>query len=152
MATSKAFEFAKQNPIITGVGTLAVGFVLYRVIKRATDPKEKIPVKPDLPPIPPAEKKYSYPSEQYAEWADSLQAAFDGAFTDNKRVRQIMSQLKTKGDVVALISAYGRRAHGTGFGWDTDPLTLSGAITYEMLPSDIEKYVNIPLSKTGFKF
>lgn len=152
MATNKVFEFAKANPIITGVGTLAVGFVLYRVIKRATDPKERIPPKPPIPPIPPAERKYSYPSEQYAEWADALQIAFDGGGTDNNRVRAIMSQMKTKGDVVALISAYGRRAHGTGFGWDTDPLTLAGALTYEMYASDIEKYVNIPLSKTGFKF
>jgi hypothetical protein len=57
-----------------------------------------------------------------------------------------------KGDVVALISAYGRRVIGSGFGWDSNPMTLSQAITDEMSKSDIEKYVNIPISKTGFKF
>lgn len=152
MATSKAFEFAKANPIITGVGTLALGFVLYRVIKRITNPAEKIPEKPPIPPIPPVERKYSYSSEQYAEWADSLQQAFSGAFTDNDRVRTIMNYMKTKGDIVALISAYGRRVYTTPFGFDSDAMTLSQAITDEMSKSDIEKYVNVPLSKTGFKF
>lgn len=152
MATNKAFEFAKSNPILTGVGTLAVGFILYRVIKRITDPAERIPPKPPVPEIPPAERKYTYPSEQYFEWADSLQQAFTGAFTDNDRVRTIMGYMKTKGDVVALISAYGRRVITTPFGWDSSPMTLSQSITDEMSKSDIEKYVNVPLSRTGFKF
>lgn len=152
MASNKVFEFAKANPIITGVGTLAVGFILYRVIKRLTSPEERIPPKPPIPEIPPAERKYSYSSEQYAEWADSLQQAFSGGGTDEDRVRTIMQYMKTKGDVVALISAYGRRVIGTGYGWDSEPMTLSQVITDDMSKSDIEKYVNIPLSKTGFKF
>jgi len=152
MAESKLYDFARRNPVLTGVGTLTVGFIIYRVVKRITSPEERIPPKPPIPEIPPAERKYSYSSEQYAEWADSLQQAFDGAFTDNDRVRTIMSYLKTKGDVVALISAYGRRVIASPYLWDTEPMTLSQSITYEMSKSDIEKYVNIPLSKTGFKF
>ena len=152
MGESKLYDFAKRNPVLTGVGTLTVGFIIYRVVKRITSPDEKIPPKPPIPEIPPAERKYSYSSEQYAEWADSLQQAFDGAFTDNDRVRTIMGYMKTKGDVVALISAYGRRVIASPYLWDTEPMTLSQSITYEMSKSDIEKYVNIPLSKTGFKF
>ena len=152
MAQSKLYDFASKNPILTGVGSLAVGYALYRVIKRLTTAGEMIPPKPPIPPIPPAERKYSYTAEQYAEWADSLQAAFDGLGTDNDRVKSIMSYMKTKGDVVALINAYGRRVFGTGYGWDTDAMTLSQSLTYEMSPSAIDKYVNVPISKTGFKF
>jgi hypothetical protein len=152
MAQNKFYDFAKRNPVITGVGTLTVGFIIYRVVKRLTSPEERIPPKPPIPEIPPAERKYSYSSEQYAEWADSLQQAFDGAGTDEDRIRTIMQYMKTKGDVVALISAYGRRVVSSGFGWDSSPMTLSQAITDEMSKGDIEKYVNIPISKTGFKF
>jgi hypothetical protein len=149
---SKFIDFAKRNPVITGVGTLVVGYTTYKVINRLINPAEKIPERPPIPPIPPAERKYSYTAEQYPEFADALEEAFDGAFTDNKRVQSVMEKMKTKGDVVALISAYGRRVITSPFGFDTDAMTLARTISYEMDTSDIEKYVNIPLSRTGFKF
>jgi hypothetical protein len=149
---SKIIDFAKRNPVVTGVGTLVVGYTTYKVINRLINPAEKIPERPPIPPIPPAERKYSYTAEQYPEFADALEEAFDGAFTDNKRVKSVMEKMKTKGDVVALISAYGRRVITTPFGFDSDAMTLARTISYEMDTSDIEKYVNIPLSRTGFKF
>lgn len=151
MVTGKISQFAKQNPVVTGVGTLAVAFFAYRLVSKILN-REQIPEKPPLPPIPPTERKYSYPSEQYLEWADALQKAFDGAFTDNDRVKSIMSYMKTKGDVLALINAYGRRVISTPYFIDSDAMTLSQTITDEMSVKDIDKYVNVPLSRTGFKF
>jgi hypothetical protein len=149
---SKIIDFAKRNPVVTGVGTIVIGYTTYKVINRLINPKEKIPERPPIPPIPPAERKYSYPAEQYPEFADALQQAFTGSGTDEKRISSIMGKMKTKGDVVALISAYGRRVITGAWGFDTDAMTLAQTITDEMDTKDIEKYVNIPLSRTGFKF
>ena len=150
--TSYFLDFAKQNPVITGVGTLVVGYTLYKVVGKIFKKGDDIPPKPPIPPIPPAERKYTYVAEAYPEYADNLKEAFDGIGTDNTAVARIMGKMKTKGDVVALISAYGKRIITSPYGWDTNPMSLSETISYEMSSSDIEKYVNAPLSKTGFQF
>lgn len=144
-------QFYKNQTKTAVVITVVLGFAAYRVVNKILN-KEVIPERPPIPPIPPAERKYSYTAEQYPEFADALEEAFDGAFTDNDRVKSIMEKMKTKGDVVALISAYGKRTITNPFGFDTDAMTLARTITYEMDASDIEKYVNVPLSRTGFKF
>jgi hypothetical protein len=151
MNTKKLTQYAKQNPLATGiVGIVAV--YATRKIFMSIFRGESIPERQPIPPIPASEKKYSYSSEQYTEWADALQQAFDGAFTDNDRVAKIMSFQKTKGDVFALVNAYGRRVIATPYFIDSDAMTLAQTLTYEMTTKDIDKYVNIPLSRTGFKF
>lgn len=159
---AKADNFIKrafvQNPITASVASAAILFFGYRFLRKVTTPGGNIPIVPTPTPPPvnppePEQKTYTYLAQQYGDFADALETAFDGTGTYLKDVRAVMSKMKTKSDVLALINAYGRRAIKSAWQlWDTDPMTLAQTIDDEISSSDKETYVNIPLQKTGYKF
>lgn len=144
----------KNNPIPVTAGVLVLGFIGYRLIKKVTN-KERIPVVPPIPSpsdTPSGKNKYTYGSQQYSDFAKSLYNAMDGAGTAEDKIAEVFGKLKTYEDVLALIDAYGVRKLSTPYGWDSDAMTLSEALEYEMDASEINMYVNTPLKKTGYKF
>jgi hypothetical protein len=159
---SYAKDFFKQNPVVSVIGAGVVGLIAYRVIKNVLF-KEKIPVLPVIPPVPdqptePEQKKYSYIAQQYADFAQTLFDAMTGSIwggnagTDETAIQRVMQKMNTKADVLALITAYGRRKLTTPYGWSTDPMTLKQSFDYELEPDELEMYVNAPIRKTGYKF
>jgi hypothetical protein len=145
-------QFIVKNPIVTTVVVAGLGFGAWRLYKKIVN-KPNIPIVPPIPPVPEGKgNRYSYISQQYADFADNLQDAMSGAMTDEKAIRNIMSKMKTRDDVLALIDQWGKRSFATPYGWDTDPKTLSQAFYYEMDAAEVETYVNTPIKKTGYKF
>ena len=141
-----------ENPIISTVLIAGVGFGLYRVYKKIVN-KPNIPIVPPIPPVPDGKgNRYSYISQQYADFADGLADAMSGAGTDEAQIKNIMLKMKTRDDVLALIDQYGKRAISTPYGWDTDPMTLSQSFNYEMDAKAIDLYVNNSIKRTGYKF
>jgi hypothetical protein len=51
----------------------------------------------------------SYADTQYKTWADALEVAMEGVGTTTSRVLSIMSNMKTRTDVLKLIQAFGVR-------------------------------------------
>lgn len=165
MATKITYakDFFKQNPITTIIGGGLILFIGYRMLRKAVKPGPIIPIPPPItppPPVPsePTQKQYTYLAQQYSDFADKLFDAMSGSIwtgeagTDTKTIANVMKQMKTKADVLALIDAYGRRALTTPYGWDTDPLTLSQSFKYEMEDSEIDSVVNANIRTTGYKF
>lgn len=153
---SYAKDFVKSNPIVSIGGTALILFVGYRLIRKYIN-KPIIPIVPPIPPVPgepiePSQKKYTYLAQQYADFADNIADACSGPGTDENMIKNIMEKMVTKADVLALIDAYGRRAISTPYGWDTDAMTLSQTLKYELSADDINVYVNQPLKRTGYKF
>lgn len=151
-AQSTTKKFIVNNPLFSTVIVAGLGFGAWRLYKNVFN-KPKIPIVPPIPPVPEGKgNRYSYISQQYADFADNLADAFDGIGTDTTAIKTIMEKMKTRDDVLALIDQFGKRSFGTPYGWDTDPKTLSQAFYYEMDAKEIEKYVNAPIKKTGYKF
>jgi len=152
MKANTTKEFISKNPLFTTVMVAGVSFGLYRVYKKIFN-KQSIPIVPPIPPVPDGKgNKYSYISQQYADFADGLADAMSGAGTDEKQVRVIMTKMKTRDDILALIDQYGKRSISTPYGFDSDPMTLAQTFNYEMDAKDIETYVNTPIKRTGYKF
>lgn len=161
MKKSYIKDFAVQNPIATVAIVGVVGFFGYRGVKKLLRPKPEIPV---VPPIPTpgttpggkgARTNYTYGAQQYSDYADLLFRAFDSPSydpTDEKAIANVMSKMKSYDDVLALIDSYGKRSQKTWYGGETDPMSLSETIYDELSAPDIEKYVNTPLKRTGYKF
>jgi len=145
-------QFIVKNPIVTTVVVAGLGFGAWRLYKNVFN-KERIPIVPPIPPVPEGKgNKYSYISQQYADFADNLKDAMDGAMTDEDAIKNIMSKMKTRDDVLALIDQWGKRSLQSPYGWSTDPKTLSQAFYYEMDTDEVDTYVNTPIKKTGYKF
>lgn len=145
-------DFIVKNPLFSTVIVAGLGFGAWRLYKNIFN-KERIPIVPPIPPVPEGKgNKYSYISQQYADFADTLEDAMSGAGTDEDAIKTVMSKMKTRDDVLALIDQWGKRSLSTPYGWDTDPKTLSQAFNYELDTKDIETYVNQPIKKTGYKF
>ncbi len=142
-----------NNPLTT-IGIVAIlGFVGYRLVKKATGGKNIIPIVPPIPPVPSGKgNNYTYISQQYADFADALYDAMSGPGTDEAQIKNIMSKMQTRDDVLALIDHWGKRAVRTPFGWMSDPMTLSQTFNDEMYPDVIDAYVNSAIKKTGYKF
>ena len=157
MARQYAKDFFKANPITTVVGGAVIGFVVFRLIKKWTKPGQIIPIVPPIPPTPdqptePEQKKYTYLSQQYSDFADAIATACSGPGTYEEDIEAVMKKMRTKADVLALINAYGRRAIRSQWGWDTDPMTLSQTLKDELSAEYLETYVNRPLRPTGYQF
>lgn len=148
-----ATKFFIANPLLTIGATAILSFVGYRVIKNVTRGKNRIPTIPPIPPVPSGKgNNYTYISQQYADFADALFDAMSGAGTDEDQIKNIMSKMKTRDDVLALIDHWGKRALRTPYGWMSDPMTLSQAFNDEMYPDVIDAYVNSAIKQTGYKF
>jgi hypothetical protein len=140
------------NPIISTVLIAGLGFGAYRLYKKIFN-KPNIPIVPPIPPVPDGKgTKYSYISQQYADFADGLADAMSGAGTDEKQIKNIMLKMKTRDDVLALIDQYGKRSITTVYGWDSDPMTLSQSFNSELDAKDLDLYVNNSIKRTGYKF
>jgi hypothetical protein len=145
-------QFIVKNPIVATVVVAGLGFGAWRLYKKIVN-KPNIPIVPPIPPVPEGKgNRYSYISQQYADFADNLEDAMSGAGTDEAAIKNIMSKMKTRDDVLALIDQWGKRSLATPYGWDTDPKTLSQAFYYEMDTKEIDTYVNQPIKKTTYKF
>lgn len=138
----------KENPITTGVVVLLAGFAISRVIKA----KPFIPQVPAIPEVPTGDSKgYTYVAQQYADFADQIANALSGAGSDEQLVYTIFKKLKNRADVLALINAYGRRSIATPYGWDTDPMTLSETLYYDLDQKEILTINNI-IKNTNYAF
>lgn len=151
-AQSTTKQFIVKNPLFSTVVVAGLSFGVWRLYKTIFN-KPSIPIVPPIPPVPEGKgNRYSYISQQYADFADGLADAMSGAGTDETQIKNIMSKMKTRDDVLALIDQYGKRSIATPYGWDTDPMTLSQTFNYELDANGIEGYVNTPIKKTGYKF
>ena len=151
-----AKAFVMRNPLIAIGGTALIVFITYRIIRKAVN-KENRPILPPIPPVPinptePEQKKYTYLAQQYSDFADAIETACDGPGTAEEEIEEVMKRMVTKADVLALIEAYGKRAISGQFFIDTDPMSLSQTLKYELSPDYLDKYVNQPLRRTGYKF
>jgi hypothetical protein len=152
MKQNSTKQFIIANPVISTVIIAGLGFGAWRLYKKIVN-KPNVPIVPPIPPPPDGKgNKYTYISQQYADFADGLADAMSGAGTDEKQISTIMSKMKTRDDVLALIDQYGKRSIATPYGWDTDPMTLSQTFNYELSAADIDTYVNTPIKRTGYKF
>lgn len=146
-------KITKEYPVYTGVAAVLVGFLGYRLINRLRG--SNIPQVPPITPpgaTPNPSQKYSFGAQQYSDFAKSLFNAMDGGGTSEEKISQIFAKMKTYQDVLALIDSYGTRKLGTGYGWDSSPMTLAESLEYELNDSDMNVYVNTPLKRTGYKF
>ena len=138
----------KQNPITTGVVVLLAGFAISRLIKA----KPFIPSVPPIPEVPSGDSKgYNYVAQQYSDFADQIASALSGAGSDENLVYNIFKKMKNRSDILALINAYGRRSIATPYGWDTDPMTLSETLYYDLDQKEIIAINNI-IKKTNYAF
>lgn len=166
MAYKRQFvkDFAVNNPITTTVVVVVGGFLAYKGISRLItggSGKGNGGKKP-LPPIPPVPSKpdpnksgatqYTYGAQQYADFADVLHEAMQPLGTEEETISEVLARLKTYDDVLAVIDAYGKRSLREWYGGMSKPYTLSQSFYAELEPDDIDKYVNTPLKKTGYKF
>jgi hypothetical protein len=148
-----ATKFFIANPLLTIGATAILGFVGYRLIKKATAGKGYKAIVPPIPPVPTGKgNNYTYISQQYSDFADALYDAMSGVGTDEGQIKNIMSKMKTRDDVLALIDHWGKRAVRTPYGWMSDPMTLAQTFTDEMYPDVIDAYVNSAIKQTGYKF
>jgi hypothetical protein len=163
MAYKRQFikDFAVNNPITTTVVVGVAGFVAYRVISKlvnnASGKKPKVPERPQIQPVPEKPGKqgatqYTYGANQYADFADLLHDAMYEWGTDESAIADVLGQMKTYDDVLALIDAYGKRTTRAWYGGDTSPMTLAQTFYDELSPEYRATYVNQPLKKTGYKF
>jgi hypothetical protein len=130
--------------------------LIYFLTRKTAD---TIPDTPDIDEVPNKPKgktatQYTYGATQYLNFADTLFNAMNGTGTNEESIKRVMASMKTYDDVLALITAYGKRKWNVWEFWDINPqpMTLAQALESELSTSEIEKYVNIPLNKTGFKF
>lgn len=137
------------------IGTSLIVLIYFLTRKTA----DTIPDTPEIDDIPnkPNNRtgtQYTFGATQYLNFADTLFTAMDGVGTNEESIKRIMSQLKTYDDVLATIKAYGKRKWSKWELWDINPkpLTLAEALESELSASDIDKYVNTPLNRTGYKF
>lgn len=80
----------------------------------------------------------TYPRAQYYAWADRMHAAMRGFGTDESTIYNVLSQLRTQADWVALVRAFGTK----------DKESLTEWLTGDLSESEISK-VNKILSKVG---
>lgn len=154
MKLAKAYTSAYNKQPIATIGISAVLLFLgYRFVNRQFN-KPRVPVVPPIPPVPgKGQNKYTYGIQEYMNFADTIYGAMYDLGTNEDLIASILGKLKTYDDVLALIDAYGKRQLKTPIPFVlTDPYTLSESFYYDMEPSDVDKYVNVPLKKTGFKF
>lgn len=166
MAYKRQFvkDFAVNNPLTTTAIVLVGGFLAYRGISKLITGGGKNPKKPPLPPIPPVPvnptptpgkpgaTQYTYGAQQYVDFADVLHSAMYPWQTDEDTIAEVLGRLKTYDDVLAVIDAYGKRSLLEWWGGDSSPYSLAQSFYAEMTPSYIDKYVNTPLRRTGYKF
>jgi hypothetical protein len=151
----------KKLPKISTPIKFAIGgsllFLIYFLTMKSKD--DNIPDTPDIDDVPNKPKgktatQYTYGATQYLNFADTLFTAMNGPGTNEESIKRVMSSMKTYDDVLALITAYGKRKWSVWEFWDLNPkpLTLAEALESELDAKEIEKYVNEPLNKTGYKF
>lgn len=151
-------KIVSNYPVTSGIIGLGILILGRRAIKKTFGPKPYIPPVPPIPtpsPTPNQGSKYTYGAQQYADFADLIFDACEGMGTDEQAISRVMSAMRTYDDVLALIDAYGRRQVQVFefFGWVTSsPMTLALTLKSELSPADLEKYVNVPLKRTGYKF
>jgi hypothetical protein len=151
-------KIVSDYPVTSGI--IGLGILIFggRAIRKALKPGPYIPPVPPIPtpsPTPNQGSKYTYGAQQYADFADIIFDACDGMAPDEEPIGRVMSAMRTYDDVLALIDAYGRREVPVfrSFGWTaTAPMTLALTLKSELSPADLEKYVNVPLKRTGYKF
>lgn len=151
-------KIVSDYPVTSGI--IGLGILIFggRAIRKAMQPGPNIPPVPPIPtpsPIPNQQSKYTYGAQQYADFADGLFNAMEGTGTYENDVAKILSAMKTYDDVLALNQAYGRReiARFWDWGWtSTSAMTLAQSFKSEMSSSEIARYVNEPLRKTGYQF
>jgi len=151
-------DFAKTNPVTTVVIGGVLFFIIRAQIKKLLKPAPPepkplpIPVPEPTPtPSPGGSKTYSYDSEQYNNWADTLQEAFNGLGTDWSTVKRVFSYMKNRFDILALIDSYGKRAITSPYGWSTGAMNLNQTMSYELDDSEITE-INQLIKNTGYKF
>jgi hypothetical protein len=151
-------KIVSNYPVTSGIVGLAILFFGGKAIKKALKPKPYIPPVPPIPtpsPTPNQASKYSYGAQQYADFADIIYDACEGWGTNEESIGRVMAAMKTYDDVLALIDAYGRREVPvfSSYSWTaTSPMTLAQTFKSELSAADLEKYVNYPLRRTGYKF
>ncbi len=80
--------------------------------------------------------KLSYPLSYYPLWADELFKAMDGMGTNEDVVFKIFGKLKTKDDVLQLITAFGVKKEETLTQWLVDDLSDDDRNALNRLMSD----------------
>ncbi len=81
-------------------------------------------------------RKISYPLSYYPLWANELFEAMDGAGTNEDVIYKIFGKLKTKDDVLQLITAFGVKDDETLTQWLVDDLGEDDRATLNRLLSD----------------
>jgi hypothetical protein len=141
-----------KQPITTSVIAVGLAFVGIKAIRKAMN-KPKVPDRPQITPVPSkGQNKYTFGASEYLDKADVLASAFYPWGTDDEPIKAVFSSMRTYDDVLALIDAYGKRPVRTIYGWESSPMTLAQTIYDEMDTPLIEKIVNTPIKKTGYKF
>ncbi len=132
--------------LVFGVAGLIVLVLLIRWLSRIA-PKKDL-----LSSINVNKNNLSYQESQYLLWADQLYGAMDGNGTDENAINAVMAQMKNSDDWNQLVKTYGVRKLTKGFGLITsNEGTLPANLRSELTESEMEKYVNVHLTKFGVK-
>lgn len=106
-----------QLPDLAKVGVLAVGgYGAYRVGRKifpskeeVRDNKTQVLIKSEIDTLYGQGIKATYPRSQYTAWADAMEAAMDGAGTDEDVIEDVAFKMMNDADVLELKSAFGVR-------------------------------------------
>lgn len=96
----------------------------------------------------------SFPTAQYATWANELKEAFNGCGTSNHVWENVFAKIKNDLDVALLIEAYGVREFdecNLELNFGDFKGTLGEALVHELSSSEMEE-INALLTTKGIKY
>lgn len=123
MATNKNINL-NLTPIVIAslVGVIAIGVVIFFVIRKRRESKE------DREYLQDVEKgiqksDLTYTNSEYTQFANKLYSAMKGVGTNENAIYDVFSQMQTDSDVKKLISAFGSKGGMTLNEWLLDDLS-----------------------------
>ena len=143
-------ERSAPERIIILVGGSVALFVAYRQLKNIVGfvrgAAGRVQTGSELGALQSQSINPTYTNTQYSIFANGLYSAMANTWfdygTDEDAIKNIMQKMKNDADVLKLIQAFGTR----------DGYDLTGWLTTELNTSDMQEYVNGPLTANGITF
>lgn len=126
-----------KNNLIAVLALGAGAYGLYRILKPPPpEKKTQSQVNTEVQKEEQAGAQPTYSNSVYMAMADSLQAAMFDAGTDEGRIFGVIEKMKSKIDILKLISAFGIRTYRV-FGWSQGEYNLGQWFTEELSASEL---------------
>lgn len=137
----------KQNNLLMFLVPFVIGAIVFS--KKGRSAQESKQIDKDIK----AEGNTTYANSQFIIWANRLEQAMFDVGTDEAAIYNIFNYLKTDGDLLTLIKAFGMRRYSGGFlpAFLNEKLSLVQWIQEELNTSEMKKLNDILKSK-GIKY